>query len=77
MRMNKQRVDQVDYADHLVTMLLNHGKKQGLVLGDVVKGVAIAFTILKAIYPDKKELFSILQEAEGELELLANPTEEC
>lgn len=75
--MNGQTVDRVGYADHLVNMLLHHGKQEGLVLSDVIKGVAIALIILKAIYPDKRELFSILQEAEGELELLANPMGEC
>jgi len=76
--MRDERIhDQVRYADQLVNTLIQHSQRAGLELDDVVKGVAIALELLKAIYPDPVRLFQILQEAEGELDLLVDPAGEA
>lgn len=74
---SEKNQDQVLYADRLVNTLLQHSHQNGLPLDDVVKGVAIALQLLKAIYPDPVRLFQILQEAEGELEMLVDPAGEA
>lgn len=73
----KKEIDAVGYADQIVDSLLQHSSAHDLELEDVVRGVVISLEILKAIYPDPERLFEIMQEAEGEFQLYAQPTGDC